>query len=48
MKLKNRILVLLSVFSWTIFLFWMTNWIVFFGLPLVGLAYVIFGGRCHV
>jgi len=48
MKLSLRILVALSVFSWTVFLFWMTNWMIFFALPLIGIAYIVFGGKKNV
>ncbi len=47
MNLKDRILVFLSSISLSIVLFWYFGWLIVFGLPLIGLGYVIFGGKRH-
>jgi hypothetical protein len=47
MNLKDRILIFLSSISLAIILFWYFGWLVVFGLPVLGLVYVIFGGHRH-
>jgi len=48
MKLKQRILVELSLFFWGVILFWFWGSLIFFLLPVLGLVFVIIGGKIHV
>lgn len=45
MKLKERILIMMSLFFWGTLLFWFFGGIYFYVLPLFGLVYVVIGGR---
>lgn len=47
MKLKERILVTLSLFFWGSVLFWYFGSLYFYILPILGIGYVVFGGKKH-
>ncbi len=47
MKLIQRIYVLLGTIFWGVLVFWYTGTLFAIILPVLGLAYVIIGGRIH-
>lgn len=48
MKGFERVLIVFSLYAWATFLVWMTGFIAFFALPVLGLGYAVFGGKKHV
>ncbi len=48
MNTKDRVLVLLSSFFWAVVGLFFTGSFLFFLIPVIGLIYVIIGGRKHV
>lgn len=47
MKLKERILVTLSLNVWATILFWFFGTPYFYLLTVLGIGYVIWGGKIH-
>ncbi len=47
MKLKERILVTLSLFFWGTLLFWFFGGIYFYVLPILGIVFIVIGGKKH-
>ncbi len=47
MNVKDRIMVLFGSFFWGLMLFWFFGSLWFFAFPVIGIAYVIVGGKHH-
>ncbi|MCF7932835.1 MAG: hypothetical protein K9K93_06670 [Acholeplasmataceae bacterium] len=47
MRLRHRILLTFWLYVWAVIFLFFTDWILVFILPVLGLFYVIFGGKAH-
>ena len=47
MKLTNRILILMGTIFWGIFIYWYSGSFISFSIVLLGIVYVIIGGKQH-
>lgn len=48
MNLKKRLLITSGLYFWAVIGLFFTGSLLFFILPLAGLAYVLIGGKTHV
>jgi hypothetical protein len=47
MKLKERLLIILSLYFWSVMLFWYFGSPLFFFLTVAGIIYAVIGGKKH-
>jgi len=48
MKGFERVLVVFFLYGWATLLVWLTGFVAFFALPVLGIGYAVFGGKKHV
>jgi len=47
MRFVNRLFVLIGTIFWSVLLFWYSGSLIFFGLTVIGLVFLVIGGKLH-
>ncbi|MCK7488144.1 MAG: hypothetical protein MZU97_23680 [Bacillus subtilis] len=47
MNQRDRIFLVFGLFFWAVYLFSLLGIVWFFALPVIGVGYVVFGGKRH-